>query len=427
MSTKKKGTSAPRRAALGDVSATKFPDKLRRKLLPLIKGFTEGSPDAYQRAAKALQDIVFGPIGDSVSIDDNLVLLLACALSGQVLPGYATLDFDHVREIKFILDAIKSYSEDSSQKRPLNFLMLASPGAGKSHFIKCIAAKLGAQNIGAVTYNMVGLQRHEDLIPPLDAARNFKVEDRLPLLFLDEFDVHENNYPLLLPLLWDGQLTLGPHDLKLGKVVVVLAGSDPRLPLAMEHARSMRADSPQIEGHHPKLVDLLSRINGGVIRIPSLSDPLHLADRRADKICITVVLLRHRFGPLLAHVPLALLRFVASAEFRYGVRSIAHLIDLIPYSKGLKELKLSGLGLPVSDANKLKASSLAYHLLSEDQAHGIVKAWREASATSAQVLISQDILEFLTRPLILERQIPAGYVLDRLWFDLRRAQLRTMI
>src|SRR5207248_2329447 len=134
--------------------------------------------------------------------------------------------------------------EDASQRRPLNFLMLASPGAGKSHFIKCIASQLGDRNIGAITFNMVGLQRLEDLIPALDAARNVKVEDRLPLLFLDEFDAHVENTALLLPLLWDGQVTVGQHDLRLGKIVVVLAGSDPTLPLAMEQARSMRVEAP---------------------------------------------------------------------------------------------------------------------------------------------------------------------------------------
>ena len=198
-----------------------------------------------------------------------------------------------------------------------------------------------------------------DLIPPLDAARNYKVEDRLPLLFLDEFDARTENFPLLLPLLWDGEITIGEHDLKLGKVVIVLAGSHPRLPDAMERARSMERErsisSELVPGaSYPKFIDLLSRINGGVLTIPALSDPTHTWQRRADKICIAVSLLRERFGHSLRRVPLPLLRFIAQAEFRYGVRSIAHLIDLIPHNKGIHELRLKQLSLPLDKLHDLK-------------------------------------------------------------------------
>jgi len=48
------------------------------------------------------------------------------------------------------------------------------------------------------------------MIPFLDRARNEAVESRTPLLFLDEFDSFPSkNYPLLLPLMWDGRLSLG--------------------------------------------------------------------------------------------------------------------------------------------------------------------------------------------------------------------------
>lgn len=380
----------------------------------LLDGFVGPSRSAYDKACKAINEIVFDK--PSISVDDNFVLLVACALAGHALPGYATLDYGHVRDIKKILGQIERYLEDSSNKRPLNLLMLASPGAGKSHFIKCMAEKLGKEKFQAVTYNMVGLQRHEDLIPPLDAARNFKVEDRLPLLFLDEFDAQEANYPLLLPLLWDGQITLGKQDLKLGKVVVVLAGSDPKLPEVMKTAKSMLAAAPHLDGQHPKIVDLLSRINGGVIEIPSLNDPKRQEERRADKVCMTLILLRKRFGKSLQEVPLALLRFVAAAEFRYGARSIAHLIDLIPYKSGLKELTMSNLRLPVSSLRRLNDSSLAYHLVNRDQAPGVVKLWGDASAKSAQILIAQGSLEAFNVGLSTDQT--RDVLMQRLEFDL---------
>jgi hypothetical protein len=51
---------------------------------------------------------------------------------------------------------------------------------------------------------MASLHSIDDLTQPLDEIRNLKVVDRLPILFLDEFDSNPANFPMLLPLMWDG-------------------------------------------------------------------------------------------------------------------------------------------------------------------------------------------------------------------------------
>lgn len=270
-------------------------------------------------------------------------------------------------------------------------MMLASPGAGKSHFIKCVASRLASYSVRAITFNMTSMQSNDDLITPLDAARNLKVEDRLPLLFFDEFDSSPNNFGLLLPLLWDGSLNVGQRDLRLGKVIIVMAGSDPSLPETMESARSMRCETPAGAGHNPKLIDLFSRINGGILYIPPFYDSTRQIDRRADKVCIAIQLLKDRFGKNLELVPLSLLHFIPMAQFRYDVRSIAHLIDLIPYRAKVKKLTVEHLSLPLSSAPRLKESSLAYHLLHEDQALGIIKDWEEAIKNNEFMSIKSDM------------------------------------
>src|ERR1051325_5775628 len=401
MVTKKEGKS-PRSSKLSTASRKKStsrskaksdaPDDIARKIikdaLPLLRGFPEGK--ALTQARDIIKRVVIQTDETEVSPEDKILFVLSCALSVRHLPGYATLDSEHINQINALIKNVQSYVNDTSQKRPLNFLMLASPGAGKSHFIKRIASSLQSHNIGAITFNMAGLQRNEDLIPPLDAARNLKVEDRIPLLFLDEFDSAPGNISLLLPLLWDGELNLGQRDLKLGKVVIVLAGSDPSLPMTMDQARSMRLEASVVSGRNPKVIDLLSRINGGVIPIPAFYDPSHEIDRRFDKVCIAAQLLRQRFGPTLKHVPFALLRFLARTEFRYGVRSIAHLNELIPYKNDAVVLKTDDLQLPITEPLKLKASSLAYHLLHDDQAHGVVKLWEEVSLSKELLPIPND-------------------------------------
>jgi hypothetical protein len=351
------------------------------------------SSSAVKRAKEIITKLVVKRADDVAGPGDKVLFLLSCLLSVKQFSGYATLDSNHINRINAFIRDVQRYIEDVSQKRPLNFLMLAAPGTGKSHFIECIARHLRSHKVESVTFNMAGLQRHEDLIPPLDSARNWKVQDRIPLLFLDEFDANEANTALLLPLLWDGELNLGQRGLKLGKVIIVLAGSHPNLQTTMNHARSMKLEVPVSDGRNPKLVDLLSRINGGVIDIPPFYDLSKELDRRFDKVCVAVELLRKRF-PTLRQVPLALLQFLALTEFRYGSRSIAHFINMISYTES-KKLTIRDIQLPISDANKLKEDSLAYHLLHDDQAHGVAETWKKVTADHSTFPVHAESLKYL--------------------------------
>lgn len=403
--TKKKKTAAKRVAADQVIRRTYFGARvddevkeIRQAADPLLRGLVEPTLNTYECAKKTINDLVVVSDDPIKTEGDKASFVLSVALSAKHLPGYATLDKNHIEQITQVIAHIERYIDDASQRRPLNVLMLASPGAGKSQIIKCIADRLERKKVGAITYNMTGLQASEDLIPPLDAARNLKVNDRLPLLFLDEFDSRPENYSLLLPLLWDGEVTIGQRDLKLGKVVIVLAGSDPSLPKIMEQAQGMRPQVAVPDSSTPKLVDLFSRINGGILAIPNFYDKLSETDRRADKVCIAIHLLRKRFGESLTSVPTALLRFIARVNFRYGVRSIAHLIDSIPYRENVAQLTRLQLKLPLNDHKLLKESSLAYHMFHEDHALGIVRDWTAAwKADSSNVMICAAAVDYVRR------------------------------
>ncbi len=119
------------------------------------------------------------------------------AISSQLLGDYVTLDWPHYQAIRQTRNAISRYAEDRSRRRPLNIMMQAEPGSGKSHLVKCLAASITTHMAVAIDYNMASLQSIEDLVQPLDAVRNVKVQDKLPILFLDEFDSDPSRYPLL--------------------------------------------------------------------------------------------------------------------------------------------------------------------------------------------------------------------------------------
>jgi hypothetical protein len=246
------------------------------------------------------------------------------------------------------------------------------------------------EHVRAITFNMATMQSSGDIAQPIDELRNLKVNDLFPLLFLDEFDSDPSRYPALLPLLWEGELSLGSRDLKLGKAVIVLAGSNPDLPKVMDRSAEMRLDGEFSAGPSAgKLIDLLSRINGGTINIPDLDLRAEQRDRRVDKVCVAVALLKRRFGDKVSEVPRSLLRFVAHTTFRYGVRSIAHLIDVID-SEAYKETKLNGdpLGLPMSSVTALQSSTLKLHLLDKDKVFGIVNRWKDFSTDKTAVVLS---------------------------------------
>jgi len=331
----------------------------------------------YEDALKVMKNIFLSEdTPDEVEVDIHKQF----QLSRQTLGEYVTLDWDHKREVENLINRIQNYSGDSTKTRPLNIIMIAEPGLGKSHFIKCLAKKMKNIGISEVSFNMATIQNIMDLIQPIEAVRNLKVVDQLPLLFFDEIDSDPQNYARLLPLMWDGEIHLGQRDLKLGKVVLIMAASDPGIKKVMKSAKSMQSEFEAIQENQTKLVDLLSRVNGGVIEIPQLDIATKSRDRRIDKVCLSISLLQRKFGPYLERVPWALLRFTAISKFRYGVRSIAHLIDLIPGDIEIDEtLELKNISLPLDDEKELKKSSLAFHLITEEEPETIVELWEEIS------------------------------------------------
>jgi len=311
--------------------------------------------------------------------------------STRTLGSYVTLDWLHRLKILRTIDEIKKYSIDFSKKRPLNILMVAEPGSGKSHFVKCLAESLKGYNVSPVLFNMATFQAPDDLIQPIEAVRNLKVQDKLPILFIDEFDSEKKNYPALLPLLWDGEVHLGYRELKLGKLIIILAGSSRQVISTIEDARKMENRETSTEDDS-KLFDVLSRINGGLIDIPPLDLKTNNSDRRADKVCMSLTLLQKRFGKDLHLVTWSLLKFIGETKFRYGVRSIALLIDLIPQDS-LKDncIQIGSLNLPLKSVSSIKNSVLAYHILPSEKdkdVSGIIERWHKISNYSTMVRFS---------------------------------------
>lgn len=371
----------------------KISASFRKEVDSLLKYPKKPTGEAYKKANEIISQYIQG--NNKNDFEYKALFLMSCALSMSTLPGYSTLNIKHIDEISNIIKLINLYVEDHSKQRPLNFIMLASPGSGKSHFVKCIAKKIGINKSESITYNMSGLQDYNDIIPAMDMARNLKIEDKMPILFLDEFDSKEDNYSFLLPLLWDGELTIGQHNLKLGKSVIFMAGSNPTINLTMDEARSMRIEEKSSDKKKDKLVDLLSRINGGIIKIPSLNDSNQIDQRKIEKIVITISLIRQKYNNTVKRIPNALLKFITNTNFRYGIRSITQIIDMLPYKEDSEEIKLSEINLPLGSAKAIKESIFAYHFIHEEQENGVAENWKKYSEDESLITIFSDNVDFL--------------------------------
>ncbi len=88
----------------------------------------------------------------------------------RLLKGYATLNHDYAWRIREVVAAIREYSQDESLERPLNFLLLAAPGASKS----------------LVSFNMATMETKDELSACWTLPGTSSSMENLPAIFLDE-------------------------------------------------------------------------------------------------------------------------------------------------------------------------------------------------------------------------------------------------
>ena len=356
------------------------------------EAFERMQKEAFERMQKVIKGQVDAPQDNA---QQKLAILAGSYACLQRAPGYATLNYELSLALDSVGTSVQAYVENRMLTRPLNFLVLAAPGSGKSQLVKSIKTQIGDDKVGFVPFNMATMTSTDDLAHALDAARNVVIEGKLPLVFLDEFDCDEDNYSLLLPVLWDGELHVGGRTLKLVRCVFFLAGSRPTLSKDLREARDLDQSAGR-ERKDSKLVDLFSRINGQVIEIPTFVSGK--VNAQAEKVMIAMTLLRHRFKACTA-VPWGLLRFMAEVTYRYETRSMATLVDLLALRIGatdapLKQISLEHLKLlPLSTEGALQESPLAFHLLDPFAEAGIVRLWSRSIASDFPQPIREERLD----------------------------------
>jgi predicted hydrocarbon binding protein len=367
---------------------------------------------------------------------DKALFLYAVEKSLTHLAGYASLNYNHVSTLVDLQASVANYDKSTSGKqaddiKPLTWLITSNPGEGKSHLVSCIAKAPDLKGkVSLVSYNMANMRTADDLIHALDEVRNVSVTGKLPMLFLDEVDHKEDNFGLLLPLLWDGEIQVGINRISIGRAVIVAAGSKPYV------VNRRQAPPPTA-----KFRDFISRIKFDTA-IPPLEPN---GPGGIDQVCIAIAILRHTYktenapeehktkghktkehktkkhnkdDPTekkkteLRSVPVRLLNFIYRTRFYYGVRSIRHLLDHLMNPKDKNKdiddngvLRIERLEKMLSTPELAAKSGLLTHIREEDRAEdkdaqlkGLVEDWAKSKEFSGDAPIWCKTFSELKRP-----------------------------
>lgn len=133
------------------------------------------------------------------------------------------------KELKDVQSVIDRYIKRNNHHRPLNILLSASPGGGKSFLARQLAKACGGSNAPF----------HEIYIPTLTAANKLdaafsrfsktnRVKDSIPFVLFDEMDVEigeQHLYGNFLGPIWDGKVDDNGSCEELTPAVFLFAGS----------------------------------------------------------------------------------------------------------------------------------------------------------------------------------------------------------
>jgi len=238
---------------------------------------------------------------------------------------FVTRNDQYYKHVARIRQNIKTYIRKHRPKRPLNILLAAPPGAGKSFLIKQIIKALQKEQIKTITGGsftdasfeeiyISALDSSDELFAMFRRIQSLNLEYKIPVVFFDEIDSPINGrtvYSKLLAPMWDGQFYIGKEKFLLGPAVFFFAGSGLSCEAESERILSGVSDTIRYDDYcqkwkedfknyvaaarpDEKLPDFVDRLDS-ILRIPPISKKFLGDETQAELEDVVCMLIRKHF------------------------------------------------------------------------------------------------------------------------------------
>jgi hypothetical protein len=241
-------------------------------------------------------------------------------------------EIENLRSVRAIMaDYVESFRAGRTVKRPLSVAVFGPPGAGKSFAVKQVASSLLPGRLRVIEFNLSQLPGEHGLAAAFHMVRDAVLEQRLPLVFWDEFDTPLEGAPLgwlrsfLMPM-QDAAFVDGDVSHPLGPAIFVFAGGT-----CATFAEFATGDSP--DDRRAKKSDFISRLRGYMdVLGPNPNGP-HDAGVKLRRALLLRALLQKSAPQVFREGRLnidegVLTAFLRVAAFHHGARSVEAIVDM---------------------------------------------------------------------------------------------------
>lgn len=209
---------------------------------------------------------------------------LKSKIKKPVFGDFVTCNEEIKKYLLEVKEHFENYIERDNPVRPLNVLIAAPPGSGKTFLIKELSKEINKSsdvNLKFEEHNVGNFQSTEDLLESYRSIQSLNIEGDLPVVFYDEVDTSVNDkkvYKYFLGPLSNGKFYNKNRINSLGKSIMVFAGSyDFTIEKENnEHSKTEEKPISYKEWSDIQFNSLRNRVNGKEDKLPDFTDRMDI-------------------------------------------------------------------------------------------------------------------------------------------------------